>query len=129
MRGRSGRRASQDPTLTAALGVLSWRATISAMTMQIPRGEHVPTADQRVVMYDVSWEAYETMLDVRGERPQPRMAYLDGALELMTTSYDHERIKSWISRLIDAYMLDAGIPFGCYGQWTMKRKPRAAGGE
>lgn len=97
------------------------------MTLQIPRGEHVPTADQRVVMYDVSWDDYEAMLAIRGERPQPRMAYLDGALELMTTSWDHERIKSHIGPIVETYMVEIGVEFGGYGNWT-QRKPDAEHG-
>jgi len=97
------------------------------MTMQIPRGEHVPTADERVVMYGVSWDAYETMLALRGERSMPRMAYLDGALELMTTSWDHERIKCWIRGMLDAYMFATGILYGGYGSWTMRKKLEDAG--
>jgi Uma2 family endonuclease len=100
---------------------------MSAMTMQIPRGEHVPTADDRVVMYGVSWDAYETMLDLRGERSTPRMAYLDGALELMTTSEDHERIKCMVSRMLEAYMLRVGVLFGGYGSWTMRKQLADAG--
>jgi Uma2 family endonuclease len=100
---------------------------MSAMTMQIPRGEHVPTADDRVVMYGVSWDAYETMLALRGERSMPRMAYLDGALELMTTSEDHERIKCMVSRMLEAYMLRAGMLFGGYGSWTMRKQLADAG--
>lgn len=54
-------------------------------------GEHVPTADQRVVTYGVPWAHYEAQLALRGDASIPRMAYLDGALELMTPSKDHER--------------------------------------
>jgi hypothetical protein len=30
----------------------------------------------------LDWDGYQTLLDLRGERPQPRMAYLDGVVEL-----------------------------------------------
>lgn len=102
---------------------------MTAMTLQIPRGEHVPTADQRVVMSDISWDQYEALLAIRGPRPRPRMAYLDGALELMTTSEDHERIKKWIACIVEAYMLEIGIVFGGYGSWTMTQRPKKAGAE
>src|SRR5205809_735720 len=95
--------------------------------MQIPKGEIVGTADQRVVMQRVSWDSYERLLEIRGDRSMPRMVYLDGALELMTTSEDHEDIKTRISRLLEVYMLEAGMEFGAYGQWTMRRKDREAG--
>lgn len=93
-----------------------------AMTIPIPDGEHVPTADQRVVMYGMSWEAYEALLELRGDRSRPRMAYLNGALELMTTTEHHERITRVIRALTDSYMLEIGMDFSAYGEWTMKKR-------
>ncbi len=31
-----------------------------------------------------------------------KLAYLDGVVELMTTSREHEGVKSWIGRLVEA---------------------------
>jgi hypothetical protein len=74
-------------------------------------GEHVPTADQRIVTYGVPWEFYEAQLALRGDRSAPRIAYLEGVMELMSPSKDHERIKSYIGRLIEAYALERGSTF------------------
>lgn len=93
----------------------------------IPAGEHVPTADQRVVSYGVPWSHYETQLALRGEKAVPRIAYLDGALELMSPSKDHERIKSYIGCLIEAYALERGIDLSPYGAWTLKSAPKESG--
>ncbi|MEE8586564.1 MAG: Uma2 family endonuclease [Acidobacteriota bacterium] len=90
-------------------------------------GEHVPTADQRVVTNGVLWQQYEAQLTLRGDRSVPRIAYLEGALELMSPSKDHERIKSYIGCLIEAYALERGIDLSPYGSWTLKRAPRQAG--
>jgi Uma2 family endonuclease len=95
----------------------------------IPAGEYVPTADQRVVMHGVPWSQFEAQLAVRGERSSPRIAYLAGALELMSPSKDHERIKSYVGRLIEAYALERGIDLSPYGGWTLKNAPREAGVE
>ena len=97
------------------------------MTLQIPKGEYVPDADQRVVMNGVSWEHYEALLEIRGERSRPRMAYLDGALELMTKSEDHERINWYIRSMVEAYLQEVGIEYGGYGEWTMRKQKSAAG--
>ena len=67
-----------------------------ASQVTAPPGELVPTADQRLVTYGVPWSHYETQLALRGERPVPRIAYREGARELMSPSKDHERIKSYI---------------------------------
>ena len=73
------------------------------------RRSHVPTADDRVVMAGLSWDDFEAQLAVRGDRAGPRMAYLDGVLEIMSPSKDHERIKSYIGRLIETYALERDI--------------------
>jgi len=95
----------------------------------VPAGEHVPTADQRLVTYSVPWAHYEAQLALRGEAPVPRMAYLEGALELMSPSKDHERVKSYVGRLVEAYALERGIEFSPYGSWTLKNAPKRSGAE
>jgi Uma2 family endonuclease len=92
-----------------------------------PAGEHVPTADQRLVTYGVPWSHYETQLALRGDAPVPRIAYLEGAMELMSPSKEHERIKSYIGRLVEAYALERGIDLSPYGAWTLKSPPNQSG--
>ena len=94
---------------------------MTSIPLSVPPGQYVPTADERVVMYGISWEHYELMLEARGERSQPRMAYLDGALELKTTSHGHERVLSWIVSMLTVYLIDADIRFGGYGHWTLRQ--------
>ena len=93
----------------------------------IPAGEYVPTADQRIVTYGVPWSHYEAQLALRGEASVPRMAYLEGALELMSPSKEHERAKSYIGRLVETYALERGIDLSPYGAWTLKSAPRQSG--
>jgi Uma2 family endonuclease len=90
-------------------------------------GEFVPTADQRLVTYGVPWSHYEAQLALRGDAPVPRIAYLEGALELMSPSKEHERIKSYIGRLVEAYALEQGIDLSPYGAWTLKSPPNQGG--
>jgi Uma2 family endonuclease len=99
------------------------------VALTVPAGEYVPTADQRVVLQDVPWPHYETQLSLRGEKSGPRIAYLDGALEIMSPSKDHERIKSYIGCLLEAYAIERGIDLSPYGSWTLKNAPRASGAE
>lgn len=97
--------------------------------MAVPAGEYVPTADQRLVRYNVPWAHFEAELALRGDAPVPRMAYLDGALELMSPSKDHERAKSYLGMLVEAYAMARGIDLSPYGGWTLKSAPREAGAE
>ncbi|MBI4575503.1 MAG: Uma2 family endonuclease [Planctomycetes bacterium] len=95
----------------------------------IPRGEQVSTADQRVVLHRVPWAHYEVQLALKGESSVPRITYLDGAMELMSPSKDHERIKSYIGILVEAYALERGIDLSPYGGWTLREAPREVGVE
>lgn len=95
--------------------------------MLTPPGERVGTADQRVIRYGVPWEHFEVELALRGDRSGPRLAYLEGALEITSPSKDHERIKSYIGRLIEAYALETGTDLSPYGRWTLKSAPGEAG--
>lgn len=87
----------------------------------------MPTADQRIVTYGVPWSHYPTQLELRGDASVPRIAYLEGGFELMRPSKDHERIKSYIGRLIEAYALERGIDLSPYGAWTLKSPPSQSG--
>jgi len=88
----------------------------------VPLGDYVPTADQRLVLHGLDWAAFETLLAMRGDRLKHRMAYLDGAVEIMGLSREHEWIKSAIGRLIEAYCLDRDIAFSPYGAWLQADK-------
>lgn len=98
-------------------------------TASIPAGEHVPTADQRIVLSGVTWEHYVVELALRGEKSVPRLAYLEGALELMSPSKDHEKITSYLGRLIEVYAEEHDIELSPYRSWTLKSGPNHAGGE
>ena len=113
---------------------LQLRGTMAAMTLRstttpVPLGEYVPTADQVIVMHEISWEGYESLLALRGDRRRPKLAYLDGVVELMTTSRDHEGIKGTIGRLAEAYCNEIGLDFTTYGNWTLKQRVKKAGVE
>jgi hypothetical protein len=58
-----------------------------------PPGELVARADPRILM-SMTWGGYEALMKARGDVAGPRIAFLDGVVELMSPSRDHERIKS-----------------------------------
>ena len=83
------------------------------------------TFDQRVTFQDVTWAEFELILAIRGDKAGIRMTYLDGVLELMSPSIDHEGIKTVIARLLEIYALEMGIPLNGFGSWTLKKAVRA----
>lgn len=83
------------------------------------------TEDQRVVLHDVSWADFELILQIRGDHGGVRLAYLNGVLELMSPSVDHEGVKKTLARLLEAYAEQRGLFFNGFGSWTLKRATRA----
>jgi Uma2 family endonuclease len=79
------------------------------------------TVDQRVILR-CSWGDYERLLAIRGDDAGPRMAYLEGVLELMTPSRDHETLKTTLARLLEAYAQELDIELEGYGSWTLTRR-------
>ncbi|PYQ29087.1 MAG: Uma2 family endonuclease [Acidobacteria bacterium] len=86
-------------------------------------------ADQIVVFHDVTWEDYERVLAIRGDKSAPRISYLEGELEIMSPGKGHEQIKSLIGRLVEVWCIDRGIEMMPYGSWTLKEKPKKRGAE
>ena len=82
-------------------------ATATQTTGPRPRrvGEH---DEQRVLLPRLSWSAYQEIAASRGGAAVPRLAYLDGALELMSPSFRHETL----ARRIDAFVLGAARGLG-----------------
>jgi Uma2 family endonuclease len=85
--------------------------------------------DERIVLTSVPWSHFEIQLALRGDRSSPRIAYLDGAMELMAPSKGHEQTKSYIGRLIEVFALERGLDLTPYGGWTLKESKDLAGAE
>ncbi len=83
---------------------------------EAPRDDHV------VVLRNAAWSDYQRVLELRGDRPIPRLAYLEGALQLLKPSRDHEALKSMIGRLVGVWCLERGIEFSAFGSWTLESK-------
>lgn len=90
---------------------------------EVPRDDHV------VIVRNAAWSDYQRLLELRGERSVPRVAYLRGALQLMSPSQDHEAIKSLIGQLVEAWCLEHGIEFSAFGSWTLESKDDERGVE
>jgi Uma2 family endonuclease len=75
-----------------------------------------------VLAQHASWADYQNVLQARGDVSSPRINFVDGYLELMTPSQDHEGIKSIIGCLIDVFCDHSEIECSKYGSWTIGRK-------
>ncbi|HEV2722636.1 MAG TPA: Uma2 family endonuclease [Thermoanaerobaculia bacterium] len=88
-----------------------------------------PDCDHIVVLHNVSWEDYERLLEIRGDHSAPRISYLEGEVEIMSPSRNHEQIKSAIGRLLEAWCTDRAIEWSPLGSWTLKREQDKRGAE
>jgi Uma2 family endonuclease len=91
--------------------------------------ERPPPEDQFVVMHDVPWSHYEVMLAIRGDAPRPRIAYLNGELELMSPSKEHELITSMLDRLVQVAAEVLDVDLWPVRSWTVRRAPTERGVE
>lgn len=84
-------------------------------------------SDHRVYLHDVSWEDYQRLLRMRGEKAVPSITYLEGEVELMSPSQQHEWISSTIGKLLGAWSEESGVVMTAFGRWTLKRRRRSRG--
>lgn len=85
--------------------------------------------DGRVILDDVSWLQYETLLAWRGDKSVPRYAYLEGTLEITSPWQEHERATRYIGAIVQTYAVAVGIELTSFGSWTLRSAIRARGVE
>lgn len=86
------------------------------------------SAEQRVVLDNISWSTYLAILN-DAENRRGRIAYDQGVLEIMSPSKLHETIKILIARMIEAYSETTGIDADGAGSTTFKREDLKRGFE
>jgi Uma2 family endonuclease len=82
---------------------------------------------QRVLLRDVTWEEFETILEELGEHRAARIAYNQGILEITKPLLEHEYDKEIISDLVKALLEELDIEFRCLGSTTYKNQAMAQG--
>jgi Uma2 family endonuclease len=88
-----------------------------------PRLELPDATEQRLILSDITWEQYVNFIDsFVDEYPSLRVTYLEGILEIMSTSGEHERLKTIIARLLEMYLVEKNIDLNGYGSTTFRDK-------
>jgi Uma2 family endonuclease len=95
--------------------------------LRLDEHDDTPVDDRIVVLRHATWADYQRMLELRGEVSVPRIAYLQGDLQVMTPSRPHESLKSTIGCLVEVWCLENGIDFSPCGSWTLEKKEDACG--
>jgi Uma2 family endonuclease len=87
-----------------------------------------PLTDQRLVLEGVSWQQYETLLTTLGDDfSNLRLSYLEGTLEIMTSSPEHEELKTIIGMLLEAYFQETRTRFHGMGSATFRKAMKLRG--
>jgi Uma2 family endonuclease len=88
----------------------------------VPAPPLVPLdGEERLLVNGVDWRAYVLMRELL-DSPGLRMTYLEGALELMTPSRRHERVKTTLARMLEVYALERDVPLEGFGSTTFRRE-------
>jgi Uma2 family endonuclease len=83
--------------------------------------------DVRLIVHGVSWGRYVLIRELLDDQPGLRMTYLEGTLEIMSPSREHERAKVMIARLIEAWALVRRVRLNGYGSTTLRKEARERG--
>lgn len=100
-----------------------------ATQVRPPAASRPSSRDQIVVLRNIPWEQYDGLCKARQDSAGPRMAYLDGTLEIMSPARKHEYEKKLIARLVETYGEEAGLSLNGFGSETFRKKAQDAGVE
>lgn len=81
-----------------------------------------PREDHFAVLDGLTWSDYERLLEARGEHSGPRLAFDQGTLEITSPGPDHERVKSYLGRLLEVWAEERGVDLTPMGSWTLKQR-------
>jgi len=81
----------------------------------------LPLEQQQHIILNVTWDGYVGIGEYLRDQPV-RMTYDQGALEIMTLSLEHEKVKTLIGRMIETLTLELDIECQSGGSTTFARK-------
>ncbi len=83
----------------------------------------------RVVLHNIGWEQFESLLIDLGDHRASRIAYDNGTLEIMTPLPEHEYFKESISDAVKDIAEALEIDYESYGSTTWRKRIKMAGVE
>lgn len=92
-------------------------------------GNNPISRTNQIVLNDISWQQYEGLLEIFGDRSSARIAYDDGVLEIMTPLPEHEYLSDSLGDAVKDIADELDIDYDCYGSTTWKRELKKAGVE
>jgi Uma2 family endonuclease len=102
------------------------------MQTQIPltsSNSEASIAEQRLTLYNVSWETYDKLLEAFGEHRAVRFHYDQGVLELMVPLEAHESPSDLVGVYIRTLAFECGLNIKGLASTTLRRKALLKGAE
>ncbi|MEM9276765.1 MAG: Uma2 family endonuclease [Cyanobacteria bacterium P01_F01_bin.143] len=96
--------------------------------MELLERSELPQPEEKITLYNVTWEDYNSLVNLSMDKfPGLRMTFLEGTLEIMGTSSEHERLKKIIARLLEMYAVEKRITLNGYGNTTFRKEAKQRG--
>jgi Uma2 family endonuclease len=90
--------------------------------------EQLP-ADAEVKLHNISWDAYEELLEQVGEASGLRISYDEGTLRIITLSTEHEKYATFFEKLTAIISLRLRLNIVSFGSATMRKRRKERGNE
>ncbi|WP_041229667.1 Uma2 family endonuclease [Rippkaea orientalis] len=88
--------------------------------MELTLEQMVVSPGQQLLIKDLSWSQFETILNELGESRAARLSYSNGLLEIMVPLPEHERNKEIIGDIVKILLEALNIDFEPLGSTTFK---------
>ncbi len=93
--------------------------------MQVALEKIVVKPGQQLLLQDISWSDFESILEDLGEHRSSRISYSNGVMEIMVPLPEHEKHKEIIGDLVKILLEKLSIDFEGLGSTTFKNVPMA----
>jgi len=97
--------------------------------MQLELKQIIIQPGNQLLLKDITWPMFETLLTELGESRASRLSYSKGTLEIMVPLMEHEVTKVLISDLVKILLEELDIEFWSLGSTTFKNENIAQGVE
>ncbi len=85
--------------------------------------------EQRVLLQDINWETYESILEAHKSRSVPHFTYDGGLLEIMSPSAEHENLNRTAASLVEVVAEEMALDMMNLGSTTFRREDLKRGFE
>jgi Uma2 family endonuclease len=86
---------------------------------------YLAPGEQRLVLHGVTFDQYSTVRDALDGFGSLQMTYLEGTLEIMSPSSEHEIVSRMLGRLLETWALETDTRLNGYGSTTFRRRAKA----